>query len=99
MAQQPLVGQGLLIIQISRSHSDTPQSEGLLWMRDQPDADLHLTTRNTRNSQISMSPAGFEPRILGCRRPQTHALHCAATWIGSSFLMNINFRLIFFHTQ
>ena len=30
MAQQPLVGQGLLIIEASRSHSDTPQSVGLL---------------------------------------------------------------------
>ena len=30
MAQQPLVGQGLLIIEASRSHSDTPQSLGLL---------------------------------------------------------------------
>ena len=28
-AQQPPVGQGLLIIEVSRSHSDTPQSVGL----------------------------------------------------------------------
>jgi hypothetical protein len=28
MAQQPLVGQGLLIIEASRSHSDTPHSVG-----------------------------------------------------------------------
>jgi len=31
IAQQPLVCQGLLIIEASRSHSDTPQSVGLLW--------------------------------------------------------------------
>jgi hypothetical protein len=30
-----LVVQGLLIIETSRSHSDTPQSVGLLWTRDQ----------------------------------------------------------------
>ena len=30
MAQQPIVGQGLLIIEASRSHSDTPHSVGLL---------------------------------------------------------------------
>jgi len=36
MARQPPVGQGLPIIQASRSHSDTPQSVGLLWMSDQP---------------------------------------------------------------
>jgi hypothetical protein len=33
------VGQGLLIIEASRSHfSDTPHSVGLLWTSDQPDA-------------------------------------------------------------
>jgi len=35
LLQQPPVGQGLLIIQASRSLSDIPQSAGLLWMRDQ----------------------------------------------------------------
>jgi hypothetical protein len=39
MAQQPLVGQGRLIIEASRSHSDTPHSVGLLWTSDQPDAE------------------------------------------------------------
>jgi hypothetical protein len=36
MAQQPLMVQGLLIIDFSRSHSDTPHSVGLLWTSDQP---------------------------------------------------------------
>jgi len=32
----PNTGQGLLIFEVSRSHSlDTPQSVGLLWMNDQ----------------------------------------------------------------
>jgi hypothetical protein len=31
MAQQPLVGQGLVVIQTYRSYSDTPHSLGLLW--------------------------------------------------------------------
>jgi len=39
MAQQPLVGQGLRIVEASRSHSLTPQSVGLLWTGDQPDAE------------------------------------------------------------
>jgi len=30
----PLMGRGLLIHEVSRSHSDTPQSVGLLWTRD-----------------------------------------------------------------
>ena len=38
MAQMPLVGQGL-IIEASRSHSDTSHSVGLLWTSDQPYAD------------------------------------------------------------
>ena len=38
MAQQPLVGQGVLVIKASRSHSDTPLLVGLLWTSDQPDA-------------------------------------------------------------
>jgi len=39
MAQQPLIGKGLLIIEVSRSHSDTPHLAGLLWAWDQPDAE------------------------------------------------------------
>ena len=38
MTQQPLVGQDLLMIETSRSHSDTPHSIRLLWTSDQPDA-------------------------------------------------------------
>jgi hypothetical protein len=86
MAQQPLGGQGLLIIETSPSHSDTPQSVELLWTRDQPDADVHLTTHSTRKRQISMSPKGFETTILGSKRPQTHTLDRAATGIGNFFL-------------
>jgi hypothetical protein len=37
IAQQPLVGHGLLIIEASRSHSDTPHSVGLLWTCNQSD--------------------------------------------------------------
>jgi hypothetical protein len=32
------VGQSLLIVEASRSHSETPHSVGLLWRSDQPDA-------------------------------------------------------------
>ena len=39
MAQESPVGQGLLINEASRSHSDTPQSVGLLWTSDQPDSE------------------------------------------------------------
>jgi hypothetical protein len=61
-AQQPLVGQGLLIIEALRSHSrhitlgKTLLGEGSVRRRD-----LYLTTHNTQNGQTPMPPAGFEP--------------------------------------
>jgi hypothetical protein len=36
MAQRPLGGLGLLIVETLRSHSDTAHSVGLLWTSDQP---------------------------------------------------------------
>jgi len=39
MVQQPLMGQGLHIIEASRYHSDTSQSVGDLWKSDQLDAE------------------------------------------------------------
>ena len=36
MVQQSPMGHGLHIIEVSRSHSDTPQSIGLLWTSDHP---------------------------------------------------------------
>jgi hypothetical protein len=54
MAQQPLVDQSHLIIEASRSHSDTPHSVGLLWTSDQPRRrDLYLTTHNTHIHDLS----------------------------------------------
>jgi len=39
MAQQPLVGQCLLLVEASRSHPDTPHSIGLLWKSDRSDTE------------------------------------------------------------
>jgi len=41
-----------------------------------------------------MSPAEFEPTLPASERPQTHALHCAATRIGQ--LLFKTFNLFFF---
>jgi len=41
------VGQRFHIVEASRSHSDTPQSVGILWVSDQPDTETstsHYTT-------------------------------------------------------
>jgi hypothetical protein len=83
----PPVGQGLLIIEASRSHSDTPQSVGLLWTGDQPDADLYLITHNTHNRQTSIPSAGFEPAVPASERPQIHALYRAAAGTGNNELL------------
>jgi hypothetical protein len=66
IAQQHLVGQGLLIIEAPRSHSDTPHSVGLLWTSYQPDAETstwrHITL--TRNKHPS-PPQNSNPQANG----------------------------------
>jgi hypothetical protein len=42
VAQQPPVDQDFLITEVSRSHSDTPHSVGLLWTSDQPDVETYI---------------------------------------------------------
>ena len=79
MTQQPLSGQGLLIMEASRSHSDTPQSAELLWMSDQPDAETSTyTTQTLTTERHPLLPVGFEPAIPASKRQQTHALDRAA---------------------
>jgi len=51
MTQQPLVGQCLLIVEDSRSHSDTPHSVGLLWTSDQSDAETSTWQPTTLNNR------------------------------------------------
>jgi hypothetical protein len=82
MAQQPLVGQGVLCVEASRSHSDTAHSVGLLWTSDQPDAETSaLTAHNNYKRQTSMPPAGFEPKTPASDRAPSYALDRAATGI------------------
>ena len=84
MVRQPLVGQDLLIIEVSRSHSDTPHSSrNPLKKCSAPRRDLNQTTHNTHNRQKSMTTAGFKPAIPGSERVQTHALDRAAIGIGT----------------
>jgi hypothetical protein len=47
MAQLPLVGQTLLIIEAAGSQSDTPHAVGLLWTRPVPDNIKHSKERET----------------------------------------------------
>jgi hypothetical protein len=84
MAQQSLVGHGLLIVEASRSHSDTPHSVaqiisvGLLWSDSR---ELYLKTPDTHTKHTSMPPAVLEPAFPASERPQFHALDRVVTEI------------------
>ena len=58
MAKQPLAGRGLLIMEVLRSLSDTPQSVGLLWTSDQPDAESSDNTQHWKETDIH-APGGI----------------------------------------
>jgi hypothetical protein len=82
MARQPLVDQGLLIVEASWAYWHTPQSvwtpldEGSAHHRD-----LYLTIHNSQETDIH-ALEGLESAIPASERPQTHALDSAATGIG-----------------
>jgi len=79
------VGQALLIMEISPSHSDTPQSVGLLSTSDQPDVETSTRQHNILTRERHFMPtAGFEPTIPACERPQTRPL-------GSANISKINY--------
>jgi hypothetical protein len=54
--------------------------------------DLYLTTHDTRNRQISISPVGFEPTISVGKRPQTYALDRAATGTGPYIHIQVEYQ-------
>ena len=80
---EPPVGQGLLVLEASRSHSDTPHSGRTPldeWSARR--RDLYLTRHNTHKTQISMPPVGFELAIPTSERPQNNALDSETNRIG-----------------
>jgi Ca2+/Na+ antiporter len=85
MAQQPAVGQGLLIIGASQSHSDTPNSVGLLWTSDQPDAETSTWQHTALTRETSVPPAGFELTIPASERPLRSAFHACRCFKISCF--------------
>ena len=68
------VDQGLLIIEASRRHPDTPHSVGLLWTNDRPVAE-NSTWQNTTFTKDR------HPWLRRDSNPQTHALDHADTEI------------------
>jgi len=75
------MGQGLVIVETSRTHSRhstigrTPLDEWSARRRD-----LYLTTLNTQKGQKSIPPMGFKPAIPASERLQTHALGPRGHW-------------------
>jgi hypothetical protein len=87
LAQQPLVCQGVRIIEASLSHSDTPQSSGLFldeWSVRR--SVFYLTPHDSHKKQTSIRMAGFKPATVANERPQIYVLDHVATGIGSYFV-------------
>ena len=81
LAQQPPVGQGLLIHEVSRSHTTTHHRRLDSSGRVISLSHRTLTTHNIHNRQTSMPPAVFEPTIRASERSQTYALDREASGI------------------
>jgi len=69
MAPQPIVRQGLLITEASRSHSDAPHSVGLLWTNDQPEAETCTWQITTLTKEKPPPPAVIELAVPARQRP------------------------------
>jgi len=82
MAQQPLVGQGLFIIEASRSHSDTPYSVGRLWTSDQTDAAETSTWQFTPlTTDRHPCPGGIRTPISSKRAAAERRLRRRVQWV------------------
>ena len=75
----PPMGQSLLIHEVSRSHSDTPQSTGLLWRSDQPVAETSTWQHTTLTTDRHPCPGGIRTHNVStraaadlCLRPRCH---------------------------
>jgi len=83
LALQPNAGYGLLILEVSRSHTTTRYSR-----QDSSGRVISSSQRplpdNTHNRQTSMLPVGFERTISAGERPQTYALDRGATGTGGN---------------
>jgi len=93
MAQQSAVGQVLLIIEASRSHSDTPHSVGLFWTSDQPDPvtanTLHpqQTDSHSQGGIRTRNPskrAATEPRLRPCDHWDRHDIYSIYIYISQT---------------
>jgi len=86
MAWQPQVGQSLLIVEASWSHSDTQHSVGLLWMSDQPITETstwqHTTLTRDRSPRLWQDSNPQSQQAKDCRSIPWTMGH----WIGTFYL-------------
>jgi len=87
VALQPNMSHGILMLKVSRSHTQQHNkvSRTPLDNRSAHHRDLYLTTHNTNNTHTSMPLEGFEPPVPASEQPQTYALDLAATGMGNKF--------------
>jgi hypothetical protein len=90
-ALQPLLGQGLLIIESSRSHSDTPLLVGLPWRVISPmQRPLLDKTQHSQETDIH-APGGIRSRNLSKREAADQRLRPRGHWNRlSHLLINVN---------
>jgi len=75
MARQPVVGLGLITVDVSISHL-----EWLLWTSDRPVAETSSRQNTALTRQTSMPSAVFEPAVLAIGRPQNQTLRPRDHW-------------------
>jgi len=76
MVQQPTTDQGILSIEATRSHSDTPQLVGLLWTSDQIDAETSTWQHTTPKREGHPCPdwnSNPQSQQVSGLRPTPHA--------------------------
>jgi hypothetical protein len=83
MSRQPIVGQGFFIVEVSRSHSDTPHSVGLLWRSDQLGAE---TSNNYTRYPFPPWDSNLQSQVASGLRPTPQT----AQPLGSAELMIIS---------
>ena len=72
MAQQPPVGQGLLIIEDSWLHSHTPHSVGFHWTSDQPDAETQHSQEKDIHAPSGIRTHNLSKQAAADTRPRPH---------------------------
>ena len=77
MAQQALVGQGLII---ETSRSDTPHWVGLLWMSDKPDAETSTWQHKHSQETDIDAPGGIRTRNPNTRAAEGPSLRPRGHW-------------------